>query len=158
MGTQSVVDQVISSYPTYRKCHSSLYKGNYRNDNFTFSFICKNLVWGIILQGYSLRNVIPSPKTLHTGIKIYEVFKPTRLNKLRGCERNFLNKEVKNRRPRRLAKDILMPGPMTGVDLAREVRRRRPGAPILLTSGYAGTALKATDIDDIQIQIGRAHV
>ena len=47
--------------------------------------------------------------------------------------------------------DILMPGPMTGVDLAREVRRRRPGAPILLTSGYAGAALKATDIDDIQI-------
>jgi DNA-binding NtrC family response regulator len=47
--------------------------------------------------------------------------------------------------------DILMPGPMTGVDLAREVRRRRPGAPILLTSGYAGATLKATDIDDIQI-------
>jgi PAS domain S-box-containing protein len=47
--------------------------------------------------------------------------------------------------------DILMPGPMTGVDLAREVRRRRPGAPILLTSGYAGAALKATDVDDIQI-------
>jgi PAS domain S-box-containing protein len=47
--------------------------------------------------------------------------------------------------------DILMPGPMTGADLAREVRRRRPGAPILLTSGYAGAALKATDIDDIQI-------
>jgi PAS domain S-box-containing protein len=47
--------------------------------------------------------------------------------------------------------DILMPGPMTGVDLAREVRRRRPGAPILLTSGYAGAALKAADIDDIQI-------
>ena len=47
--------------------------------------------------------------------------------------------------------DILMPGPMTGVDLAREVRRRRPGAPILLTSGYAGAALKANDVDDIQI-------
>jgi PAS domain S-box-containing protein len=47
--------------------------------------------------------------------------------------------------------DILMPGPMTGVDLAREVRRLRPGAPILLTSGYAGAALKTTDIDDIQI-------
>jgi PAS domain S-box-containing protein len=47
--------------------------------------------------------------------------------------------------------DILMPGPMTGVDLAREVRRLRPEAPILLTSGYAGAARKTTDIEDIQI-------
>jgi PAS domain S-box-containing protein len=47
--------------------------------------------------------------------------------------------------------DILMPGPMTGVDLAREVRRLRPGSPVLLTSGYAGAALKTTDIEDIQV-------
>jgi PAS domain S-box-containing protein len=33
--------------------------------------------------------------------------------------------------------DIVMPGGMTGVDLAHEVRRRRPGLKILLTSGYA---------------------
>jgi CheY-like chemotaxis protein len=33
--------------------------------------------------------------------------------------------------------DIMMPGGMNGVELAREVRRRRSGLPILLTSGYA---------------------
>lgn len=33
--------------------------------------------------------------------------------------------------------DVVMPGGMTGVDLAHEVRQRRPGLKILLTSGYA---------------------
>jgi hypothetical protein len=33
--------------------------------------------------------------------------------------------------------DIVMPGGMTGTDLAQEVRRRRPDIKILLTSGYA---------------------
>ena len=36
--------------------------------------------------------------------------------------------------------DIMMPGRMNGLDLAREARRRRPGLPVLLTSGY--TALR----------------
>jgi PAS domain S-box-containing protein len=35
--------------------------------------------------------------------------------------------------------DIMMPGGMNGVDLAREVNRRRPRLPVLLTSGYAET-------------------
>ncbi len=35
-----------------------------------------------------------------------------------------------------LVTDHLMPG-MTGSDLAREVRERRPGVPVLLVSGYA---------------------
>jgi len=34
--------------------------------------------------------------------------------------------------------DIIMPGGMTGIDLAREVRQRRPALPILLTTGYGG--------------------
>ena len=33
--------------------------------------------------------------------------------------------------------DIVMAGGMTGIDLAREARRRRPGLKILFTSGYA---------------------
>jgi PAS domain S-box-containing protein len=33
--------------------------------------------------------------------------------------------------------DVVMPGGMTGVDLAHEARRRRPGLKILFTSGYA---------------------
>ena len=33
--------------------------------------------------------------------------------------------------------DIMMPGGTSGIELAREVRVRRPGLPILLTSGFA---------------------
>lgn len=36
--------------------------------------------------------------------------------------------------------DIVMPGTMNGVDLARELRRRYPNTPIVLTSGFSGTA------------------
>jgi CheY-like chemotaxis protein len=36
--------------------------------------------------------------------------------------------------------DIVMPGGMTGMDLAREVRVRRPGVKVLFTSGYADPA------------------
>jgi signal transduction histidine kinase/CheY-like chemotaxis protein len=37
-----------------------------------------------------------------------------------------------------LFSDIIMPGGMTGIDLAREVKQRRPDLPILLTTGYGG--------------------
>ena len=33
--------------------------------------------------------------------------------------------------------DIIMPGGMSGLDLARKVRQHFPGLPILLCSGYA---------------------
>jgi CheY-like chemotaxis protein len=33
--------------------------------------------------------------------------------------------------------DVVMPGGITGVELAREARRRRPGLKVLFTSGYA---------------------
>ena len=42
-----------------------------------------------------------------------------------------------------LFSDIMMPGAMNGLDLALEARRRRPGLPVLLTSGYAEAALGA---------------
>jgi CheY-like chemotaxis protein len=35
-----------------------------------------------------------------------------------------------------LFSDVIMPGGMTGLQLAEEVRRRRPGLPILLATGY----------------------
>jgi len=38
--------------------------------------------------------------------------------------------------------DIMMPGAMNGLDLAREARRRRPSLLILLTSGYADAAIR----------------
>jgi PAS domain S-box-containing protein len=45
--------------------------------------------------------------------------------------------------------DVMMPGLMNGVDLAREVRRRRPQIGIVLTTGYAGAALKHVDVDNV---------
>jgi CheY-like chemotaxis protein len=47
--------------------------------------------------------------------------------------------------------DIIMPGSMNGLDLAREVRRRRPGVPVLLTSGYAGAAFKNAEAENIPV-------
>jgi CheY-like chemotaxis protein len=37
--------------------------------------------------------------------------------------------------------DIMMPGGMNGVELAREIRRRRNDIPVLLTSGFPGAAV-----------------
>ena len=36
--------------------------------------------------------------------------------------------------------DIMMPGALSGLDLAREVRRRQPNIPVILTTGYADSA------------------
>lgn len=47
--------------------------------------------------------------------------------------------------------DIMMPGEMNGVELAREIRARRGQMPILLTSGYAEAARPDADADDIRI-------
>ena len=37
--------------------------------------------------------------------------------------------------------DIVMPGTLDGVQLAKEVRRRNPAAPVLLTTGWSDRAL-----------------
>ena len=47
--------------------------------------------------------------------------------------------------------DVLMPGAMNGMDLAREVRRRRPHMPILLTTGYSGAAFKEAASEHINV-------
>ncbi|HYE51803.1 MAG TPA: PAS domain S-box protein, partial [Azospirillaceae bacterium] len=39
--------------------------------------------------------------------------------------------------------DVVMPGGLSGVDLAREARRRRPGLQVLLASGYPQPAVTA---------------
>ncbi|MEJ8857580.1 PAS domain-containing protein [Variovorax robiniae] len=36
--------------------------------------------------------------------------------------------------------DVMMAGSVSGLELAREIRRRRPGLPVVLTTGYAGAA------------------
>jgi signal transduction histidine kinase/CheY-like chemotaxis protein len=47
--------------------------------------------------------------------------------------------------------DIMMPGGKSGIDLAQEVRKRRPGLPILLTSGFAERNRSAVDALGIQV-------
>ena len=37
--------------------------------------------------------------------------------------------------------DVIMPGGVSGVDLALDLSRKRPGLPIVLSSGYTGEAL-----------------
>ncbi|QAU45573.1 response regulator [Bradyrhizobium guangzhouense] len=47
--------------------------------------------------------------------------------------------------------DIMMPGGMNGVELAREIRRRRSDIPVLLTSGYSEAAVHDAQLAGIQI-------
>jgi CheY-like chemotaxis protein len=47
--------------------------------------------------------------------------------------------------------DIMMPGAMNGVDLAREIRRRRADLSILLTSGYAEAACDDAAAEGVRI-------
>jgi DNA-binding NtrC family response regulator len=35
--------------------------------------------------------------------------------------------------------DVLLPEDGSGLDLAHEARQRRPGVPVILTSGYGGS-------------------
>jgi signal transduction histidine kinase/ActR/RegA family two-component response regulator len=47
--------------------------------------------------------------------------------------------------------DVMMPGRMNGVELAQEIRRRRPNLPVLLTSGYADAARRKAGGQQIKI-------
>jgi len=48
-----------------------------------------------------------------------------------------------------LFSDIVMPGGMNGVELAREARRMRPGLKLLLASGYPMSALSDKGLTDV---------
>tara|TARA_R110002012_G_scaffold309612_1_gene516709 strand:+ start:4502 stop:6172 length:1671 start_codon:yes stop_codon:yes gene_type:complete len=47
--------------------------------------------------------------------------------------------------------DVMMPGGMNGVDLAREVRQRRPDLPVLLTSGFAEAVRREVEAEGIAL-------
>ncbi len=47
--------------------------------------------------------------------------------------------------------DIMMPGCMNGVELAREIRKRRSDVPVLLTSGYSEGAVHEAEAAGIRI-------
>jgi PAS domain S-box-containing protein len=49
--------------------------------------------------------------------------------------------------------DIMMAGELNGVELAQEIRKRRPDIPILLNSGFSGAA--ETDAQAMQLEILR---
>jgi PAS domain S-box-containing protein len=47
--------------------------------------------------------------------------------------------------------DVMMPGSMNGLELAHEIRRRRPDTPVLMTTGYAGAEIKKTEGEHIEV-------
>jgi CheY-like chemotaxis protein len=47
--------------------------------------------------------------------------------------------------------DIMMPGDMDGLELAREIHMRRPNLPIVLTSGYTQRALREAEAQGLRI-------
>jgi CheY-like chemotaxis protein len=52
-----------------------------------------------------------------------------------------------------LFSDLVMPGGMNGVVLAREARRRQPRLKVLLTTGYAEASLERTDIGGSEFEV-----
>ena len=48
-----------------------------------------------------------------------------------------------------LFSDIVMAGRLNGIALARELRKRKPGLPILLTSGFTSPATAHSDLTDL---------
>jgi CheY-like chemotaxis protein len=51
--------------------------------------------------------------------------------------REALDRLTNDERPRMIFSDIVMPGGISGLELAQNVRRRFPELPILLTTGYS---------------------
>ena len=47
--------------------------------------------------------------------------------------------------------DVMMPGGMNGVELAREIRRRRADLPVLLTSGYAEAVAQEANAEGVHL-------
>jgi CheY-like chemotaxis protein len=55
-----------------------------------------------------------------------------------------------DRRPTMVFTDIVMPGGMSGIELARKVRDRFPELPVLLTTGYSEHAAAEQEFPILQ--------
>jgi PAS domain S-box-containing protein len=51
--------------------------------------------------------------------------------------------------------DLVMPGGISGFDLARQVRDRHPGTPIILTSGYSAELLHQAEVAELDLKVLR---
>jgi CheY-like chemotaxis protein len=51
--------------------------------------------------------------------------------------------------------DLVMPGGMSGFDLAKQVRERFPGVRIILTSGYSAELMSQSDLSQLDLQVLR---
>lgn len=49
--------------------------------------------------------------------------------------------------------DLVMPGSLTGVGLAREARRLKPGLRVLVATGYADVAADLTDVNGVRFNV-----
>lgn len=52
-----------------------------------------------------------------------------------------------------LFSDIVMAGRLNGIALARELRKRKPGLPVLLTSGFTSPATAHSDLTDLGAEL-----
>ena len=52
-----------------------------------------------------------------------------------------------------LLSDLIMPGGMNGVNLARRVKQRFPHMKVLLTTGYAENSLERTDPGGVEFEM-----
>jgi CheY-like chemotaxis protein len=52
-----------------------------------------------------------------------------------------------------LFSDIVMAGRLNGIALARELRKRRPGLPVLLTSGFTSPATAHSDLTELGAEL-----
>jgi CheY-like chemotaxis protein len=51
--------------------------------------------------------------------------------------------------------DLVMPGGISGFDLARQVRERYPGTPVILTSGYSAELLNQAEVAELDLKVLR---